>query len=276
MSNFQYDSVLIEEKIDGEESSCMGFCDGKHFITLPDTRDYKRAFDDDKGPNTGGMGSYKDVTDYLPFLTAGEREQELALADRVFKGWKTKIPDDSALRGVPLYLAFMHTGKGIKILEINSRPGDPEIMNLLPIIKDDFVDVCLRMVDGLGLSLEKLATVLTYKVPDCGYLTPDKVDKAAINTPVDLTKAEALAKTYSDKIRIYPGSMELRDGKNYALKSRAIGILGIGSSVEEARQISQEGAKVVTGGALWNRTDVASKQHIAKSVTHMDKLRHKP
>ena len=76
MSNFQYDSVIIEEKIDGEESSCMGFCDGKHFITLPDTRDYKRAFDDDKGPNTGGMGSYKDVTDYLPFLTAAEREQE--------------------------------------------------------------------------------------------------------------------------------------------------------------------------------------------------------
>ena len=148
MSNFQYGTVIIEEKIDGEESSCMAFCDGKHFIPLPDTRDYKRAFDDDKGPNTGGMGSYKDVADYLPFLTAADREKELALADKVFKGWKAKIPDDSALRGVPLYLAFMHTGKGIKILEINSRPGDPEIMNLLPIIKDDFVDVCLRMVEA--------------------------------------------------------------------------------------------------------------------------------
>jgi len=282
MSNFQYDSVIIEEKIDGEESSCMGFCDGKHFITLPDTRDYKRAFDDDKGPNTGGMGSYKDIADYLPFLTAAEREQELALTDRVFKGWKTIISDDSALRGVPLYLAFMHTGKGIKILEINSRPGDPEIMNLLPIIKDDFVDVCLRMVDGnlKGITMEKSATVLTYKVPADygGYAEayPDKVDKATVNTPVDLTKAEALAKKYGDKIRIYPGSMELRDCKNYALKSRAIGILGIGSSIEEARQISQEGAKAITGGALWNRTDVASKQHLAKSVTHMDKLRHKP
>ena len=102
-----------------------------------------------------------------------------------------------------------------------------------------------------------------------------KVDKSAITSPVDLTKAEALTKKYGDKIRIYPGSMELREGKNYALKSRAIGILGIGSSIEEARQISQEGAKVITGGALWNRTDVASKQHIAKSVEHMDKLRHK-
>ena len=282
MSNFKYGSVIIEEKVDGEESSCMGFCDGKHFITLPDTRDYKRAFDDDRGPNTGGMGSYKDVVDWLPFLTAGEREQELALANKVFKGWKTKIKDDSALRGVPLYLAFMHTGKGIKILEINSRPGDPEIMNLLSIIKDDFVEVCLKMIDGnlKGVELEKSATVLTYKVPADygGYAEtyPNIVNKYAINSPVDLSKAQALAKKYGDKIRIYPGSMELREGKNYALKSRAIGILGIGDSIEEARQISQEGANAIIGGALWNRSDVASKQHITKSVLHMEKLRRKP
>ncbi len=281
MSNFKYGSVIIEEKIDGEESSCMGFCDGKHFIPLPDTRDYKRAFDDDHGLNTGGMGSYKDIVDWLPFLTAAEREQELALANKVFKGWRAKISDDTALRGVPLYLAFMHTGKGIKILEINSRPGDPEIMNLLPIIKDDFVDVCLGMVNGdlKGVELEKSATVLTYKVPaDYGCYAetfPDKVDKSAINSPVDLTKAQALTMKYGDKIRVYPGSMELRDGKNYVLKSRAIGILGIGDSIEQARQISQEGAKAITGGALWNRTDVASKQHIAKSVRHMEQLRHK-
>jgi phosphoribosylamine--glycine ligase len=279
MSNFQYGSVIIEEKIDGEESSCMGFCDGKHFIPLPDTRDYKRAFDDDKGPNTGGMGSYKDVVDWLPFLTSAERDQELALADKVFKGWKAKITDDSALRGVPLYLAFMHTGKGIKILEINSRPGDPEIINLLPIIKDDFVDVCLKMAQGnlTSVELEKAATVLTYKVPSDygGYadVFPNQVDKVAVNMPVDLTKAQSLSKKYGNNIRIYPGSMELRGGKNYALKSRVIGILGIGGSIEEARQISQEGAKAITGGALWNRTDVASKQHIAKSVRHMEKLR---
>ena len=281
MSNFKYGPVIIEEKIDGEESSCMGFCDGKHFISLPDTRDYKRAFDDDCGPNTGGMGSYKDTVDWLPFLTATERQQELALANKVFNGWKAKISDDSALRGVPLYLAFMHTGKGIKILEINSRPGDPEIMNLLPIIKDDFVDVCLKIVNGsLGhVELENLATVLTYKVPaDYGGFAdafPNKVDKSAINSPVDFSRAHALAQRYGEKIRVYPGSMELRDGKNYALKSRAIGVLGIGDSIEKARNISLEGAKAITGGALWNRNDVASKNHIAKSITHMEQLRQK-
>jgi phosphoribosylamine--glycine ligase len=279
MSNFQYSSVIIEEKVPGEESSCMGFCDGKHFITLPDTRDYKRAFDDDRGPNTGGMGSYKDTKDYLPFLTAADRKAELELASKIFEGWKRTIPDDTALRGVPLYLAFMHTGHGIKILEINSRPGDPEIMNLLPIIKDDFVDVCLKMVEGKldNLVMEKSATVLTYKVPPDygGYAEtfPNKLEKAAVGSPVDLTKAEALSKKYGDRIRIYPGSMELRGGNIYPLKSRAIGVLGIGESVEEAREISQEGAKAISGGALWNRTDVASKSHIAKSVVHMEQLR---
>ena len=281
MSNFKYGGVIIEEKIDGEESSFMAFCDGKHFIPLPDTRDYKRAFDNDKGPNTGGMGSYKDADDKLPFLTAAEREAELALAKKIFCGWSAKIKDDSALRGVPLYLAFMHSGHGIKVLENNSRPGDPEIINLLALIQDDFVDVCYKMVEGNlgGVKMEKAASVLTYKVPlDYGGYAdefPSKADRTAANTPVDLSKAQALAKKYGKKIRVYPGSMEIRDGKNFALKSRAVGILGIGKSIEEARSISQEGANAVSGGALWNRSDVASKQHIAKAVSHMERLRGK-
>jgi phosphoribosylamine---glycine ligase len=281
MSNFQYGSVIIEEKIDGEESSFMAFCDGEHFTPLPDTRDYKRAFDGDKGPNTGGMGSYKDATDKLPFVTAAEREHELLLANKIFKGWSAKIKDDSALRGVPLYLAFMHNGKGIKVLENNSRPGDPEIINLLALIENDFVDVCFRMVEGnlASLDFREAASVLTYKVPvDYGGYAdvfPSQVDKSALNSPVDLSKAYALTTKYGKNIRVYPGSMEVRDGKNYALKSRAVGVLGIADCVEEARQISQEGAKAITGGALWNRTDVASKKHIAKSLKHMENLRHK-
>lgn len=279
LSNFQYSSVIIEEKVDGEESSSMAFCDGKHFIPLPDTRDYKRAFDGDKGPNTGGMGSYKDVDDKLPFLTDAEHENEIALANKIFNGWQKQINDSSALRGVPLYLAYMHTGKGIKILEINSRPGDPESINILPIIKDDFVDVCFKMIEGnlSGVGLEKAATVLTYKVPPDygGYMDfyPGKVAKFDIGAPVDLSKAYELSKRSGGKIRIYPGSMELREGKTYTLKSRAVGVLAIGDSIEEARQLSQEGAKAITGGALWNRNDIATKQHINKSISHMEKLR---
>ena len=80
--------------------------------------------------------------------------------------------------------------------------------------------------------MENAASVLTYKVPSDygGYADnfPNKIDAIAINTPVDLSKAQALVAKYGNNIRIYPGSMEIRDGKNYALKSRAVGVLGIG------------------------------------------------
>ena len=279
MSNFQYGTVIIEEKIDGEESSFQAFCDGKHLVPLPDTRDHKRAFDDDKGPNTGGMGSYKDTNDELPFMTKADRENELAIAQKIFKKWTAKAKDQSALRGVPLYLAFMHTCGGPKILENNSRPGDPEIINILPVLKEDFVDICLKMLDGTltRVEVEKVATVLTYKVPPSygGYaeVFPEKVSKAEVDTPVDLSAAYALTRKYGDKIRVYPGSMELRNNETYALKSRVVGVLGVGETIQEAREVSLEGVKAIKGGALWNRTDVASKQGIAKSVRHMQRLR---
>ena len=279
MSNFQYGTVLIEEKVEGEESSFQAFCDGKHLAILPDTRDHKRAFDDDRGPNTGGMGSYKDTTDHLPFMTKEDREKERAIAREIFRGWIAKSADPSAARGIPLYLAFMHTKGGPKILENNSRPGDPEIINILPVLKDDFVDVCYGILEGklTRVEVDKAATVLTYKVPPNygGYsdVFPDRIDKAAVDTPVDLLAAYALSQKYGDRIRVYPGAMELRNDKNYALKSRVVGVLGISENIEAARQISLEGIAAIRGGALWNRNDIASKQHIAKSVEHLEQLR---
>jgi phosphoribosylamine--glycine ligase len=279
MSNFQYGTVIIEEKIDGEESSFMAFCDGKHLAPLPDTRDHKRAFDDDKGPNTGGMGSYKNKIDQLPFMMKSDRENEVAIAKKIFKEWTNKMPDPSAVRGVPLYLAFMHTANGPKILEDNSRPGDPEIINILAVLKNDFVDICFGMVEGSlkRVEVEKVATVLTYKVPP-GYggfadVFPAKVSRGEVGTPVDLSKAYALESKYGDRIRVYPGSMEVRNGKTYTLKSRTVGVLGVGDTMERARDISLEGINAISGGALWNRTDIASKQHIAKCVRHIKQLR---
>ncbi len=279
MSNFQYGTVIIEEKIDGEESSFMAFCDGRHISPLPDTRDHKRAFDDDRGPNTGGMGSYKDTGDYLPFMTAKERESELAIAQKIFEKWSVKINDPTALRGVPLYLAFMHTKSGPKILENNSRPGDPEIINVLPVLKEDFVDVCHRMLEGnlTCIEVDKTSTVLTYKVPPNygGYSEsfPEKIRTAELNTAVDLSEAYALSRKYGSRIRVYPGAMELRDHETYPLKSRVVGVLGVGEDIAEARRISLEGINAIKGGALWNRTDIASKQHIRKCIEHMKRLR---
>lgn len=277
LSNYEHGTVIIEEKVEGEESSFQAFCDGKHLLPLPDTRDYKRAFDDDKGPNTGGMGSYKDAGDILPFLNSADREKELEVADRIFEKWKGDEP--SALRGVPLYLAFMHTKDGVKILENNSRPGDPEIINILPILKDDFVDVCFRMLEGnlTRLEVRKAATVVTYKVPlnYGGYAdtVPNLVNRKENGEPVDLTRAYELSKKHGLDMRVYPGSMEQRAGATYALKSRAVCVVGVGGSIEEARKTSLEGTEAIRGGGLWNRTDIASGQHIRRSSAHMEELR---
>jgi len=128
-----------------------------------------------------------------------------------------------------------------------------------------------------NIELRKAASVLTYKVPPNygGYMTtfPHLVNKSVVNTPIDLSKADSLVAKYSDRIRVYPGSMEIRDSKVFALRSRAVAILGIGDSIEEAREISLEGAGAISGGALWNRTDIASKTHILRSVRKMELLR---
>jgi len=279
LANFQQGPVVIEEKIEGEESSFQAFCDGKHLVPLPDTRDYKRAFDDDKGPNTGGMGSYKDIGDVLPFMTDLNRAKEVEIVKRIFKKWKAE--DSTGLRGIPFYVAFMHTGKKPIILENNSRPGDPEIINILPILKDDFVDVCFKILEGnlTRIELEKAATVVTYKAPPNygGYIETfsQLVIKDEIGKPINLNKAYELIKKHGDRIRIYPAAMEQRDGETYALKSRAVGVVGIGEDIESARQISLEGMKAIKGGALWHRKDIASKQHIEKSIRHMEELRRK-
>jgi len=275
--NLQHGAVIVEEKIEGEESSFQAFCDGKHLVPLPETRDYKRAFDGDKGPNTGGMGSYKDAEEVLPFMTEADREKEIAVVNRIFEKWKASA--GQALRGIPFYVAFMHTGKEPKILENNSRPGDPEIINILPILKDDFVDVCFKILEGnlTHIEVEKAATVVTYKVPPNygGFeeAFQERVKKTEVGTSVDLTRAYELEKSYGNRIRVYPASMELRGNEVYALKSRAVCVVGVGETIEAARKISLEGINAIKGGALWHRTDIASKQHIEKSVRHMEELR---
>jgi len=278
LSNYDKGSVIIEEKIEGEESSFQAFCDGKHLISLPETRDYKRAFDNDEGPLTGGMGSYKDVVDWLPFMIPSDKEKETEIINRIFSKLKGRGSNPN-LRGMPFYCAFMHTSTGPKILENNSRPGDPEIQNLLPIMKDDFVEVCFRILDGnlRRVEFEKQATVVIYKAPPnyAGFkdVFPHRVDWNDAKRPVDMSEAQELAKKYGDNIRIYPGSMELRDKETYALTSRAVCVVGVGDNIEDARSISLEGVRTIKGGALWYRTDIASKEHIANSIEHMRKLR---
>jgi phosphoribosylamine--glycine ligase len=276
--NYREGAVIVEEKLEGEESSFQALCDGEHLIPLPETRDYKRAFDGDMGPNTGGMGSYKDVGECLPFMTRRDREREVEIVERIFRRLRGR-GRNPGLIGMPFYVAFMHTREGPKILENNSRFGDPEILNILPILKDDFVELCYRMLEGSlkGVDVGGYATVATYKVPPSygGYMEayPERVRRDEVGTPIELNEAERLASLHGGRMRIYPGSVELRDGKIYALRSRAICVVGIGDSIEEARSISLEGIEAIRGGGLWNRTDIASREHIGRSIAHMEMLR---
>jgi len=279
LANYQQGAVIIEEKVDGEESSFQAFCDGKRIVPLPETRDYKRAFDGDKGPNTGGMGGYKDSGDILPFMTAVDKEKEIELVNKLLRELRRRA-NSADLRGIPFYGAFIHTAKGPRILENNSRPGDPEIQCLLPLLKDDFVDICYRMLEGnlSTVNLEKKASVVIYKAPPSygGYATlfPERVDKNGISAPVDLSQAENLGVRHGDNIRVYPASMEIReDGLTYALGSRAVCVVGMADRIQDAREISLEGINAIRGGALWHRNDIASREHIARSIEHMDRLR---
>ncbi len=278
LANYEHGSVLVEEKMEGEESSFQTLCDGKNLVPLPDTRDYKRAFDNDEGPNTGGMGSYKDRGNVLPFSTIDDREKETEIVNRIFSAMKKQGSGD-ALRGFPFYVAFMHTAKGPRILENNSRPGDPEIMNILPLLKDDFVNICFKMVEGnlTKVELEQQASVVTYKAPPSygGYLDrfPGTANQEEIGGPVELEKAYALRRELKNQVRVYPASMELRDSALHALSSRTVAVVGIAETIPEARELSLKGTNAIEGGALWNRRDIASSEHIRRSMEHMQELR---
>jgi len=271
LSIFKHGPVIIEEKIEGEEFSLQFFSDGKHLIPTPAVRDYKRAFDEDKGPNTGGMGSYKDIDNILPFMDKKDWSEALNIGSRLFSKLKGK-GNNPGLWGIPMYMAYTISGDGLKVFEINSRAGMPEIQNLLPILRSDFVEVCFQIIDGrlTKLEFEKQATVVTYKVP---LTYGEKQKEFTGDRRIYLSGAYKLANKYGDKIRIYPCSMELLGNETVALKSRTVCAVGIGNDIETARNISIEGLNAIKGGSLWYRNDIASKEHIKKSIEHVKRLR---
>ena len=171
-------AVLVEEKLDGEEFSYQSFYYGRHIAHMIPVQDHNRAWDGDKGPNTGGMGSYSCENHLLPFLNpqhvneAGEINRQIGQALLKETGLEYK--------GI-LYGGFMLTQSGLKVIEYNARFGDPEIMNILPIMETDFLEVCKAITAGtlnrLKVGFAPKATVCKYIVPRSypGKLTRDSV-----------------------------------------------------------------------------------------------------
>jgi phosphoribosylamine--glycine ligase len=264
--------VVVEEKVEGEESSFHAFSDGKHFVAAPLTRDYKRALDGNEGRLTGGMGSYRGPGKVLPFLPPSEWERVLSLEEGAFRRWKGR-GWNPGLRGIVLYDALMHTRDGFKILERNSRGGNTEQMCLLTTMLDDYVDVCYRMIEGdlRGIRFSNKASVVTCAVPrSYGTGIPGAEGGVVV---VDLARALALERKRRDgRLRIFPMDLRLEDGKTRMGTSRSVAVAGIGPSTEEARESSLEGI-IALGGLLRHRSDIASATDIGRSATHLRKLR---
>jgi phosphoribosylamine---glycine ligase len=264
--------VVVEERIEGEESSFHAFSDGRHFVPAPLTRDYKRSLDGDKGKLTGGMGSYRGPRGVLPFLPPSEWERVVRLEREAFEKWKGK-GSNPGLRGIVLYDALMHTKGGFKILERNSRGGNTEQISILTTMLDDYVDVCYRMLDGAlkGIRFSNEASVVTCAVP-LGYggaPAPGGVEES-----VDLGPAFALEKRRGGDLRVFPMDLRLDAGTGRTLigSSRSVAVAGIAHTLEEAHDISVQGVRAL-GGQFRHRDDVGSAADIARSKEHLRSLR---
>ncbi len=262
--------VVLEERIDGEESSFQAFSDGRHFCPAPLTRDYKRALDGNRGKLTGGMGSYRGPRPWLPFLRSSEWEHIAGAEENAFRKWKGR-GSNPGLRGIVLYDALMHTRDGFRVLERNSRGGNTEQISILTTMLDDFVDTCYRMIDGTlkGIRFSSDASVVTCAVP-LAYGT-DGTENLG-RTRIDLKRVHALEKRYDGKLRVFPMDVRSDGGVTYLGTSRSVAAVGIERSLEDAREISMEGVRALDG-PLRSRHDIASRQDIRESLTHLRALR---
>lgn len=250
--------VVIEEKLEGEEFTYICFIDGEHVVGTPLVQDNKRAYNGDEGPNTGGMGSISFADHLLPFVNETDVEYARLQMEKVVKA--VHLETGVKYKGF-LYGQFMKTKKGIKVVEFNIRFGDPEAMNILPIMKSNFVEICQHILNGTLLEraeFENKATVCKYLVPE-GYPTKPKANS---EIQIDIEKLEELG------AKIYYASVSQEDGKILTSTSRAIAVLGIADSIEKAEQIAEKATQHIHG-ALFHRTDIGTQALINRRIQHM-------
>ena len=252
--------VVIEEKLIGQEFSLMSFCDGKNTAEMPAIQDHKRAYEGDKGPNTGGMGSYTDADHSLPFL----KFEDIAEAKTITKKVAKALLDETftQFKGV-MYGGFIATKNGVRLIEYNARFGDPEAMNVLSILKSDFVDICEAIIKGnldeLKIEFEEKATVCKYVVPEGYPENPCKGKKIDVGM-------------IPSGVKIYYASVDSREDGLYLSGSRAIALVGIADSIEKAEELAQSAVGAISG-PVFHRKDIGTKELIDQRVKMMEDLR---
>ncbi len=144
--------VIIEERLNGTEASLLAFCDGQDVLMMPPARDHKRVFDNDQGPNTGGMGAYC-LGDMSHALLSSDLLNEVR-EDVLLATVRGMAQEGIIFKGI-LYAGLMLTADGVRVLEFNARFGDPETQVILPLLKADLVDILLACIDGNLSSIDQ-------------------------------------------------------------------------------------------------------------------------
>ncbi len=255
--------VLIEEKAVGEEFTLQAFSDGHSIMPLPAVQDHKRLLPDDKGPNTGGMGSYSCSNGLLPFLSKSEYEEGTTILQKIIESM-----DKEGCRYVgPIYGQFMLTADRPKIIEINARFGDPEAMNVLPLLETDFVDICEAMINGnlssKKMRLKKKSTVCKYVVPE-GYGIKSMVgEKISVDEKM-------ISKTGA---KLFYASVDKKDKHVLTMGSRSLAIVGIADALSDAEETCEKALKYVKSDHIFIRHDIGKKELLDKRVHHMNEIR---
>lgn len=253
--------VLIEEKMVGEEYTLQAFTDGRKLIPMPIVQDFKRALENDEGPNTGGMGSYSMGNHSLPFLDYSTVEKSIEILELIIKS----MEKEGIIYKGTIYGQFMRTKYGPRVIEINARFGDPEAINVLTIFRGDFVNIIDGIANGNiqvnGSAFSNESTVVKYLVPP-GYGTKPL---AGLEFEVDedgIKNSGAL---------LYYGSVDERDGKLYTTHSRTIAIAGKHGDIMVAEGIAEDAVKYVKGN-LYHRRDIGKRETIEKKVKRMEEI----
>jgi phosphoribosylamine-glycine ligase len=210
------------------------------------------------------MGSYTCPDHRLPFLTEDHVRDASAINEAVVRALYEETGEK--YRGI-LYGGFMATRSGVRLIEYNARFGDPEALNVLPLLRTDFGTVCRAMLDEtldrIPIDFAPLATVCKYIVP-AGY--PDNPVKGA---RIDLSDVPA----ESDHLRHYVAALDERHDGLYLTGSRAIAFVGLAPTVDEAELVAERAASAVKG-PVHHRTDVGTRALIAKRCDHMRSVSH--
>lgn len=235
-------SVLVEEYLEGEELSLMAFVHNDIVVPMVGAQDHKRAFDADKGPNTGGMGAYSPVPQF------NANQVDVAVRAVLEPAAAAMVEEGTPFTGI-LYAGLMMTATGPKVIEFNARFGDPETQVVLPRLETDLIDVMEKLHNGekpeLLWSEEAVVGVV---MASTGY--PGEYPKG-----VAIAGLEAAAK----KGLVFHAGTALHDGIWQTNGGRVLLVAAKGETIQEAKEKAYESLIHIKSEGLFNRTDIADK-----------------